>query len=199
MSVALERSSDESGADEFVLPRSPTVISEPSTDHAGEGSGHGSSDFAFVSTAGADRDGEVWIGEGPSPTSDQRLRVTCNDAVETHPVVHTDRVGDEEDPRLLYQVAYASDASGDWDIYVASTVIDQPGEDETLASLLPRDCDGWTSENITGPGPDALNDLWPAWLPDGSGIVYSSAGPAVPEDPDSPDPLGDIFRTPVRC
>ena len=104
-------------------------------------------------------------------------------------MVHTDRVGDEEDPRLLYQVAYASDASGDWDIYVASTVIDQPGEDETLASLLPRDY-GACRRNITGPG-DALNDLWPAWLPDGSGIVYSSAGPAVPEDPDSPDPLGE--------
>ena len=74
--------------------------------HEGEAGGTPGSAPAFVSTRD-DPNGDVYVATDPDAT--RVTRVTCDPGIETHPVVNTDGA-----------VAYASDADGDWDIYVAA-------------------------------------------------------------------------------
>ncbi|MCB7135685.1 hypothetical protein [Cellulosimicrobium marinum] len=97
---------------------------------------------------------------GGKPTWES-VRVTCDDAQETHPVLSPD----------LSLVAYATDASGDWEVVVATT-----GEE----------CAG---DDAVSPAPGRGSDeLWPAWGRDGEILFFSST---------RDDPLGDLYAVPI--
>lgn len=86
----------------------------------------------------------------------ESVRVTCDAAQETHPVLSADGS----------LVAYATDASGDWEVVVAPV-----GEECSGASA---------ASPVPGPGSD---ELWPAWGPDDRSLFFSST---------RDDPLGDV-------
>lgn len=104
---------------------------------------------AFVSTRD-DARGEVYFGTEPGRPS---LRVTCNADVETHPVISPDGT----------RVAYASDSGGRGSrVWVADIVSDD--------SAVLTDCRDVRPRQVTfGPG----QDLWPSWMPDSIGLVFS--------------------------
>lgn len=151
---------------------------QPGPRHEGEAGGVPGEPPAFVSTR-HDPSGEVYIGTGADVD-----RITCNDLVETHPVVFGDGL-----------VAYAADSDPgpeeDWDIYVASVPVEGPARPapgwsrqaprasdvadtraEQVSTVAPGSCDGqWSTVRVTeGPA----NDLWPTWTYDGS-LVFSRA------------------------
>ncbi len=154
--------------------------------HEGEAGGTPGSAPAFVSTRD-DPNGDVYVATDTGAT-----RVTCDPGIETHPVVNTDGA-----------VAYASDADGDWDIYV-SVPRDEPDPD-------PATCkDEWTTTNVTDAAPDT-EDLWPTWTytrentPAGelsiitltpTGLVFSRASDGELSDLYSVVAVGESWSTP---
>ena len=135
----------------------------------------------FVSTREGDADGEVYVTSLRVVPVEEDAKsteaVTCdNGATESHPVIT--RRGDK--------IAYASDLNGSWDIYVATKTDDGGGAaGEELGA-----CEGWTVTQLTDVGADdelgadRPVDLWPAWTPNGQGLVFSST---------REDPLGDLY------
>jgi hypothetical protein len=152
--------------------------------HEGELSSYGAT-RAFVSTRDS-ADGEVYVQWGDAPP----VRVTCDPAVETHPVVAPDG-----------SIAYASDKDGDWDIYIARAVPVVPtrvapawgsqarrgpgqrlGAPHAAAANTVCNTGQFTEVQITDDGADGeYDDLWPTWTYDGmsttaqSGIAFSRA------------------------
>lgn len=157
--------------------------------HEGEAGGLPGQQPVFVSTRD-DPAGEVYEAAGPGSA----VRVTCDPGRESHPVTS-----------LSGAVAYASDADGDWDVYV-STPPPDPGPLRPAPfgrSAVPRAgpaarataCDAdWTTVNVTDEpdGGPTYTDLWPTWSyqdgPLGSsptGLVFSRA---------AEDALPDLFQ-----
>lgn len=151
-------------------PGGTVPFADAATRHTGEVSTTAGG-TAFVSTTGGDDDGEVYVlldGDDPDP-----IRVTCdNEARETHPVVAPG--GDA--------VAYASDVSGNWDIWVAP-VGPEGCEDAEPARRI-----------TTHPGADT----WPAWAPRGEFVVWSSdrPDPATPPGEEPAPTRGDLYLAP---
>lgn len=155
------------------------------SEHSGELSAM-DGDLVGVSTHQEDA-GEVYLrADGGS-----WVRVTCDTFRETHPAVFSSR----------NLVAYASDADGDWDVYVAyragsfdteigrvasSWMLRRPRAAAPAAALPAAEssaCPGtsWTHVNLTPDSPG--DDLWPTWGPGGR-LVWSST---------TDDPLGDLY------
>ncbi|HEY0358137.1 MAG TPA: hypothetical protein VGD11_06120, partial [Mycobacteriales bacterium] len=150
------------GLDRFTgVPVVPAGGRRPGPVHDGETSytqatrNDGITVSAFVSTADSAA-GDVYVAGLPGTS--QPLRVTCDDAVETHPVVSPDGTS----------VAYASDVSGDFRIWVV-----RPVDVTAPCGAMPR------FRLTDGPG----QDLWPSWAPSGE-VVFSST---------RADPLGDLY------
>jgi len=123
---------------------------------------------AFVSTRGAtaadpqDADGEVWVRLPNDATGDPDpnavVQVTCNNtAIESNPVISPD----------ASRIAYASNVSGNYEIYVQPV----PG---------PGAACGSTPQRITN---FAGDDLWPTWISN-TVLAFSST---------RQDPLGDLY------
>ncbi len=143
--------------------------------HAAEASFSGD-DLTFVSDVD-EPSGEVYVSavDTEAPTPARALlplrRVTCDGAVETHPVLSPDGT----------MVAYASDAGGGWSIWVVW--IDSPTPSPTGTEPPPVPCADLPRAKVAdGPGAD----LWPTWLGDGV-VAFSRSGPAPL------DPLGDLY------
>lgn len=156
----------------YADPGGPVPFADPQARHTGETSGT-SGGTAYVSTTGGDEDGEVYVllgGDDPDP-----VRVTCdNDATETHPVVAPGGSA----------VAYASDVSGNWDIWVAPIGPDPCG-----------DPDNPPARRITN---DPAADTWPAWAPQAQFLVWSSdrPDPATPAGEEPAPTRGDLYMAP---
>lgn len=176
--VTVQREVDEGGGESYLLDGQPTSFAtdlsayEAGPKHEGETGGTPGTAPAFVSTR-HDPDGDVYVAAAGDAT-----RITCDAGIETHPVRGPDG-----------SIAYASNADGDWDIYVISPpgpVISRPPPGwayragsvanagaATAAGLAPGDCEpGWTTTKITDDEPAGTDDLWPTWTPDG-GLVFS--------------------------
>lgn len=142
---------------------------DPAPEHQGEASQAPRSAPVYVSTADEDH-GEIYQSTEGGPE-----RITCNDAVETHPVEGADG-----------RVAFASNADGDWDIYVASPppiIIGRVPEAAPAAGPPDLCNETWTLTNITPDAADPADDTWPTWTAGGQ-LVFSST---------QEDPLGDIY------
>ncbi len=124
----------------------------------------GESKYAFVSTrgaaapaAGSQPDVDVYVrwtrDPGPTaPGSDPELvRVTCDAAAESHPVVSPDGT----------RVAYATDAGGRWEIRIARLPVNAEDSRECLPVVH-------TVDHVA----DA-DDLWPSWAGP-TRLVFSS-------------------------
>jgi Tol biopolymer transport system component len=115
-----------------------SLFDAPDEQPAGRGTA-----LAFVSHrpvhGEAERDGEIWYQAKPT---DQPRPLTDDDAVESHPDISPDHS----------QVAFASNRSGNWAIWVVGT--DGKG--------LRRVTDG------------TADDTWPSWSPDGKRIAFTS-------------------------
>ncbi|MFC5730647.1 MULTISPECIES: DUF11 domain-containing protein [Nocardioides] len=117
----------------------------------------------YVSTADSPG-GDVYVEVGGEP-----VRVTCDSAIETHPVVN-----------VAGWIAYSSDRDSDGDD-VAET---DPDIWVALQQTnVPEDCDDWQHVNITDQL-DEGSDLWPSWHwifgdggPDTHTLVWSRAEP----------------------
>ncbi|MEO9326050.1 hypothetical protein ABFT23_21330 [Nocardioides sp. C4-1] len=160
---------------------------EPGPAHEGEAGGVPGQLPAFVSSRD-DPAGEVYLAREHGSAE----RVTCDPGRETHPVVN----GNGE-------VAYASDADGDWDVYVSSPP--PPGRVAPFGQAPPvpsraTACGvGWTTVNLTddlvaGPDDEPTDELWPTWTYDATndlagvdGVAFSSA---------VPDALPDLVQLP---
>ena len=146
----------------------------PGARHAGEASTSGRG-VVYVSDLEV-ATGEVYVRTivneaepEPAIALNPQRRVTCDDAVETHPVLSPNGS----------KVAYASNAGGSWSVWVVW--IDRPsGGDDLPCAELPR------VEVADGTG----SDLWPTWLGEGA-LAFSRSGPTQ-VDP-LLDPLGDIY------
>ena len=161
----------EGGAESYSIPDPPTSYAtdlagyQAGPKHEGEAGGTPGAAPAFVSTRD-DPNGDVYLasgtGSGSNPT-----RVTCDPGIETHPVVNTAGV-----------VAYASDADGDWDIYVSvppPPILNRPAAFAATSGVAGSgpatgppaaaiSCPGWTTTNVTDAAPDTdTDDLWPTW------------------------------------
>lgn len=124
---------------------------------------------SFVSTEGGDADGEVWVAL-PLTTAPGSMGVpqplTCgNDSVETHPVVSPDGT----------KVAYASNRSGNFDIWIQAI----PATGTFDCATLPPPV-----QLTSQPG----DDLWPTWIQDAG-----NSSTAVAFSSTRTDPLGDIY------
>ncbi|PZS26379.1 MAG: hypothetical protein DLM58_20820 [Pseudonocardiales bacterium] len=125
----------------------PNAADGSQTPHEGEVSDNGHFFQAFVSTRGKPSGdaGDVYVVPLSSTTA---VRITCDNATKTHPVVSPDN----------RQVAYAAtNAAGHFDIVVAS--------------ITATPCDGTPATPLPGQSGD---NLWPAWTSDSTSIVYSS-------------------------
>ncbi|WP_454041958.1 hypothetical protein [Cellulosimicrobium sp. Marseille-Q8652] len=129
---------------------------EGESSSAGQGGGGGAAPraYAFVSTRAETQDPDVYVRVPPAGAPEDLpeagwdiIRVTCDAAQETHPVLSAD----------LTRVAYSTDASGDAEIVVADAVSECAGDDAT--ALVP-DADA--------------EDLWPAWGPGDASLFFSS-------------------------
>ena len=165
-----------------------------------QGSSSGADGYAFVSTrptgstpAVEDPEGEVWYRFYDSSAEDtQYVQVTDDTSRKTHPqpwLVSRDCYYSGAE----VQVAFASDRSGNWDIYVATLAAAAQGS----GGCAPLELVGDIEQVTTDPG----DDLWPAWALRGPNntrsLVFSST---------RSDPLGDLYavdyprarRRPVR-
>ncbi|WP_435768430.1 hypothetical protein [Nocardioides sp. SYSU DS0651] len=130
---------------------------------------HDGDSTAYVSTRDHPR-GEVYL-DYPHDGSTAQVRVTCDEFVEAHPVV---------DGRHVF---FASDADGDWDIWLATGPpppgpparpapgwASDPADDRSRAhraAAASEPCSkDWTFLNLTGPGEDDQQDQWPTVTPD---------------------------------
>jgi Tol biopolymer transport system component len=195
----------------------------PEPVHEGELTATGAT-RVFVSTRDVPEDPDEAGPPVPSPSEIYRSvsggppsRVTCDPVdegtglratttTETHPVL---------DP-FSGAIAYASDADGDWDVYVSVPPLPVIGRaapgwgTAAAAEEVPESgiCGGpdWVTLNLTQEADDepAYDDLWPAFVPgedefDGPvGLVFSRA-PAAGTDPatgvvTADDGLADLWR-----
>ena len=161
-----------SGGETYSLPDPPTSYAtdlsgyQAGPKHEGEAGGAPGQAPAFVSTRD-DPNGDVYLASGTSSgTGSNATRVTCDPGIETHPVENTQGA-----------VAYASDADGDWDIYVSvppPVIVDRPAASTTTPRVAasgpsagpPADVitcdDDWTTTNVTDTAADT-DELWPTW------------------------------------
>lgn len=119
-----------------------------------------------------------------------RVRMTCDTSTETHPVRDNDTGA----------IAYASDAGGDWDIYVATPPPPPPPRrppvgwavkpsvgttvgTTTASGPAATSCDDWVHTLVTVDDAAPADDLWPTWTA-GGGLIFSST---------REDPLGDLY------
>jgi streptogramin lyase/Tol biopolymer transport system component len=160
------------GGDGPSEPSNSAFTSDPATTHGGEVSDNANSPDprqAFISTRD-NANGEVYI----TPTGyDKAVRVTCDDATKTHPVLSPDGT----------QVAFSSfdDPSAHFHIVIAT--LPDFGTSEPPDSV----CGDVALSTLQG-GAAPADDLWPSWLPDGSGLIFSST---------RDNPLGDIYEQPL--
>ena len=144
------------------------ALAPPPVTHSGETSVNGSGVSASVSTLDEPH-GEVYITGPSDPDGSPTSRLTCDSAVESHPVVSPDGT----------RVAYASNASGTFRLWLGAV----PGTDldpEPLPGSVPS-CEGLPLKELAGaPGGE---NLWPSWVGDDR-LVFSGTGL---------DPLGDIW------
>ena len=141
------------------------ALAPPPVTHSGETSVNGRGVSASVSTLDEPH-GEVYVS---APDSSSSVRLTCDNAVETHPVVSPDGT----------RVAYASNASGTFRLWLGAVPGTDP-EPEALLSSVPS-CEGLPLKELAGaPGGE---NLWPSWVGDDR-LVFSGTGL---------DPLGDIW------
>ncbi|MBD8079674.1 PD40 domain-containing protein [Cellulosimicrobium arenosum] len=163
--VDLDFSLDVNGSAGYVLDGvelTDLQVGETGRAHEGETSSvvpDGGSDeyqqaYALVSARGANEDVDVYVRLLPAGAPEdlpedqwETVRVTCDDAQESHPVLTAD----------LTQVAYSTDVSGDWEVVVAPVGERCAGDDAVSPA----------------PDPDA-DDLWPAWGPDDASVFFSS-------------------------
>ncbi|GAA1532065.1 hypothetical protein GCM10009788_39040 [Nocardioides humi] len=151
--------------------------------HEGEAS-VGGLGTTYVSTRES-ADGDVYIHAATGPPQ----RVTCDtpgdSAVETHPVSKVLALVSDTGTYTASAVAFASDAEGSWDIYVAVSPpvssgggVNRPAPgwaSGPVAAAAPTTCAAtWRTINITQT-PDR-DEQWPTWLADGD-LVFSSAEP----------------------
>jgi len=108
--------------------------------------------LAFVSSRGSDPDGpaDVYVRVDADGQDPRLVRMTCDGSRTSHPVVSA------TDGR----VAYATDASGSWDVVVAT--------------IPATGTDGCAGPDPVTVAPSPADDLWPAWLPHSSSLVFSS-------------------------
>ncbi len=183
---------------------------EPVTTAEGEHEGEATAGFyatPFVTTqsdvagAAADPDGEVFLRPRQGlPTGFDATAVTCdNGDQETHPVLFVDEPTETYGGTYTFFVAYASDAltggadaERDWNIWVATQSVDylpdsSSGTDPGPAALLSGACGAWDYTLVTDDDPPGgeIDQLWPAYLPSGRGLVYSRTSPD--------EPLGDLY------
>ena len=150
-------------------PSNSAFTSDPATIHGGEVSDNASSsdpEQTFISTRD-NANGEVYV----TPTGyDKAVRVTCDEATKTHPVLSPDGT----------QVAFSrsEDPSGHFHIVIAT--LPDFGSSEPPDSV----CADVASSTLQG-GAASADDVWPSWLPDGNGLVFSST---------RDNPLGDIYE-----
>lgn len=128
-------------------------VPEPSDSQPSGASGDGVRYLAFVRhqpAVGPDDGGDVYVLVSRDG-AERLVRVTCDAARESHPVVSPD----------TGRVAWATDAAGSWDVAVTTRSVEQLGDacaqDETRLVT-------------TG----AADDLWPAFVPSSDLVVYSS-------------------------
>lgn len=188
LSVRLEVPDPESPPDPPVPvwdPSADATVSDLRTGHAHDGEASVTSPLdelqvvATVSTADADDPtdpGDVYVNalEPEDPSDPTYLRVTCGPAQETHPVVSPDGT----------QVAFATDARGDWDIAVAPV----PAEGQA--------CDPEAFIYVTGP---EGQDTWPTWLDDVRLVYASTRDSGLPDlyaVDDAGIPLAQLTDTP---
>jgi Tol biopolymer transport system component len=164
--VDIEREETSEGGESYLLPDPPTSYAtnlagyEAGPKHEGEAGGTPGQAPAFVSTRD-DPNGEVYLAFSSNET-----RVTCDPGIETHPVVNTEGA-----------VAYASNADGDWDIYVSvppPVILNRSAASRKTPRVAasgratgPRadviTCSaGWTTTNVTDTAP-GTDELWPTW------------------------------------
>ncbi len=136
---------------DYAVDSGDRALAQAPVIHAGETSVNEEGTSASVSTAD-DPNGEVYLTGPPDPDGAPTRRLTCNTAVETHPVVSPDGT----------RVAYASNASGSFRIWLG--VLD----DDAVPS-----CDTTTHDQLAGaPGGE---NLWPAWVGNDT-LVFSGTG-----------------------
>ncbi|AEE44330.1 DUF11 domain-containing protein [Cellulomonas fimi] len=99
--------------------------------------------------------GDVWAVRDSGEGWEWR-RLTCDDARESHPVVAPDG-----------RVAYATDVGGQWDLAFTEVFVDDACAQEPV-------------EPVRAPG----DDLWPAWVPQSTLVVFSST---------RDDPLAELY------
>lgn len=107
------------------------------------------------------------------------VRLTCDGAVESHPVLSHDGL----------RVAWATQRDGTWSVAVADLPVDDLGEGGLVVQDPPADLDwcdevGAASTLLTD---DAADETWPAWTPDDERLVFSGT---------ADDPLGDLWSVP---
>lgn len=93
------------------------------------------------------------------------LRVTCDAAVDSHPVISPDGT----------RVAWTTDRDGTWSIALAQLPPALPADDDWCEEVAA------TTELVTG---DLADETWPAWTPRSDRIVYAGT---------ESDPLGDLW------
>lgn len=197
--VPLDLSEDESG-DRYLYASSGGARLETDGRHSGEARAdvsyfsQYSGNYAFVSTgdpsssppaAAEDPDGEVWYRYRASDGSVQHVQVTDDDSLQSHPEVWVEST-DCYYSSARVDVAFASDRSGTWDIWVA-TLVAEP------TSVGTGICEPFTVTGLYQVTDDPGDDLWPAWLWDGPSetrqIAFSST---------RSDQRGDLYAVEVQ-
>ena len=139
--------------------------------------------YAFVSTrptsddpAGEDPDGEVWYRALNSRNGGFRyVQVTDDASTESHPDVWVVEKNCDASPspspspsdagEVRIDVAFASNRSGNWDIWVAQLVRDP--------AAPANQCEALVVESVRQVTTDPGDDLWPAWSRPGRGSAAS--------------------------
>ena len=145
----------------------PGIADIDTSRHTGElsSASDGTGTSAFIRTSPDDPQGDVFVSiKGGEP-----FAITCNNtAIASHPVV---RLIEGDGIVTGVDVAYAANSGSGYDLWVSH--VDPAGKGDRCAT--PR-------VQVTD---NSADDLWPAWVPDGSGLVFSSM---------RDDALGDIYR-----
>jgi uncharacterized repeat protein (TIGR01451 family) len=212
--TALESSEDEGGTPYLdPVPGSARTL-EDAGRHSGEASGdvgywqQWDGSYAFISSwaeppppaespapspsptaAAEDPDGEVWYRYRAADGTMASLQVTDDESRQSHPEAWVEST-DCYYATARVDVVFASDRSGNWDIWVAHLVAEQVTDETGYITCGPYEVTGL--HQVTD---DPGDDLWPAWavVPDGEGyrrsIVFSST---------RSDPRGDLYEVAVQ-